>query len=111
MLLVELTDTQVASAFIDQDPQQRRQDNVKTPQQLARDRAANIAAERTSKDPLKMRIAQLRSQLATLIVQDQKKTADAQKQAAATAGSPAPGTVAGTPAVAGAPATPSQASR
>lgn len=109
MLLNELTDTQVASAFIDQDPQQRRQDNVKTPQQLARDKAAGIEADRESKDPLKMRISQLRAQLAQLIIQDQKKTADAQKQAATSAGAPTPGAPASaTPTVAGAPATPNQ---
>lgn len=80
MRLFELSDTQVAGAFINQDPNQRRQDNSKTPQQLARDQGAQLAADRASKDPLKMRIAQLRQQLAQLILQDQKKTADAQRQ-------------------------------
>ncbi len=81
MILTELTDTQVASAFIDQDQVQRRADNAKNPLQLARERGAQITADRVSKDPLKIRIAQLRQQLAALMLQDQKKSQAAQKAA------------------------------
>jgi uncharacterized protein YcfJ len=93
MLLNELTDMQVAGAFIDKDMTQRRVDNAKTPQQLAKERGAQITADKVSKDPLKIRIAQLRQQLAALMIQDQKKTQDAAKLGGAQLGA-APGGVA-----------------
>lgn len=80
MLLNELTDQQVANTFIDPNQNQRRQDGSKTNLQLSKEKGEQFAADRESKDPLKMRIAQLRQQLAQLVLQDQKKTADEQRR-------------------------------
>lgn len=80
MLLNELTDTQVASTFIDPDQKQRRQDGSKSNLELAKDKAKEFEADRESANPLKQRIAQLRQQLAQLVLQDQKRTAEAQRQ-------------------------------
>lgn len=87
MRLFELTDTQVAMSDISQDPDVRRQQASMSTQQLAQAKAKEIEDERTSQDPLKKRIAQLRQQLAQLIQQDQQKTAQAAQQSQQVAGS------------------------
>ena len=89
MLLNELNDQQVASAFIDQDPAQRRQDNAMTPQQLAKVKADQIAQDKVSTDPLARRIAAMRAQLAQLIIQKQNQDKQ-QANKPAGAQSPAP---------------------
>lgn len=71
MRLVELTDQQVAMTDIEQDPNVRRQQQQMSPQQLAQAKAKQLQVDRSSQDPLKRRIAQLRQQLAQLIQQDQ----------------------------------------
>lgn len=77
-ILNELNDQQVASAFITQDPVQRRQDNAMSPQQLAKTQATKLAQDRTSNDPLTRRIVALRAQLAQLLIQKQNQ--DKQQQ-------------------------------
>lgn len=81
MLLCELTDQQVAGAFIDQDPMKRRINNAMNPRQLATQNGQQQALDRQSKDPLTLRIASLRAQLAQLIVQQQKQRQDADRRA------------------------------
>lgn len=92
MLLNELTDQQIAGAFIDQDPLQRRKNNALNPQQLSMQNGKQQTLDRQSKDPLTLRIAALRSQLAQLMVQQQK-----QQKVAATKAGPVAATTPGAP--------------